>query len=74
MGKTAIKFCKKCSGLKPKDLKGVIDGDAWSEGCFGACAKKHPELAGKVYARIGGKVVACKSKKKLIKKMREAVA
>ena len=74
MGKTAVKFCKKCSGIKPKDLKGAIDRELWSEGCFGACRKKHPELEDAVYARVNGKILAAPSKKKLVKKIEKALA
>lgn len=74
MAKTAVKFCKKCSGIKPKDLKGVIDSGQWSEGCFGACKKKRPELKGMAYARVNGELIACPSKKKLVKKIAKAVA
>lgn len=73
MGKPVIKFCKKCSGIKPKHLKGVIDESAWKEGCVHACVKKGSDT-GRAFARIDGKLVVCSSKKELIKKMREAVA
>ena len=72
MGKTVIKFCKKCSGIKSKDLKGVIDKDFWKEGCVHACVKKGSD-SGRTFARIDGKLVVCPSKKELIKKMKEAV-
>ena len=75
MGKTAIKFCAKCSGIKGKDLKAAgIDKDDYSSGCIGDCAKKHPELAEKAYAKLNGKLVVCDSKKKLAKKLAKAVA
>lgn len=62
-----VRVCKKCSGIKPGDLKGVIAKEDRASGCFGACRKKHPELKGKVYVRAAGKVVAADSKKKLLK-------
>ena len=74
MSKTAIKICPKCSGIKGKHLKEVLAKDDYSCGCFGKCLKKNPELEGKAYARINGKLVACDSRKKLIKKMVAAVA
>lgn len=74
MSKTAIKICPKCSGIKGKHLKEVLTKDDYSCGCFGKCLKKNPELEGKAYARINGKLVACDSRKKLIKKMVAAVA
>lgn len=74
MGKAPIKFCKKCSGIKAKDLKGTIDRELWSEGCFGACRKRHPELKDAVYARVEGKVVAAPSKKKLVRKIERSLA
>lgn len=74
MSKTAIKICPKCSGIKAKHLKEVLAKDDYSCGCFGKCLKKTPELEGKAYARINGKLVACDSRKKLIKKMVAAVA
>lgn len=74
MSKTAIKICPKCSGIKGKHLKEVMSKDVYSCGCFGKCLKKNPELEGKAYARINGRLVACDSRKKLIKKMVAAVA
>lgn len=73
MGKPVVKFCKKCSGIKPKDLKGIIDKDAWKEGCVHACVKKNADSE-RVFARIDGRLVVCSSKKDLIKKIKEAVA
>lgn len=73
MSKTAIKICPKCSGIKGKHLKEVLAKDDYSCGCFGKCLKKNPELEGKAYARINGKLVACDPRKKLIKKMVAAV-
>lgn len=63
MSKTAIKICPKCSGIKGKHLKEVLAKDDYSCGCFGKCLKKNPELEGKAYARINGKLVACDSRK-----------
>ena len=74
MGKPHIKFCKKCSGISPKDLKGVIDKDCWKEGCVHACVKKKDAKGERVFARIDGKLVVCSSKKELIRKMKEAAA
>lgn len=73
MGKTAIKICPKCSGIKGKDLKRELPKGSYGKGCIGRCVKKHPELEGKAFAKIDGKLVVCESKKKLLKKMREAV-
>lgn len=73
MGKPHIKFCKKCSGIKPKDLKGVLDKDAWKEGCIHHCVKKDKD-AKRAFARIDGALVVCESKKELIRKMKEALA
>ena len=74
MGKTVIKFCKKCSGISPKDLTGTIDKSYWKEGCVHACVKKKDAASGRTFARIDGKLVVCSSKKELIKKMKDAVA
>ncbi|MBM6755350.1 DUF1450 domain-containing protein [Collinsella tanakaei] len=69
MGKPHVKFCKKCSGIKPKDLKGELDKDAWKEGCIHHCVKKHATCP---FARIDGELVMCDSKKELIKKLKKA--
>lgn len=74
MGKPVVKFCKKCSGIKPKDLKGIIDKDSWKEGCVHACVKKKDADPERVFARIDGRLVVCSSKKDLIRKIKEAVA
>ena len=69
----AIKFAHGgCHG--PKDLKGIIDKDAWKEGCVHACVKKKDAEPERVFARIDGRLVVCSSKKDLIKKIKEAVA
>lgn len=73
MGKPVVKICKKCSGIKPKDLKGVISKDVWKEGCIHACVKKS-DRAERVLARIDGRLVVAASKKDLIAKIKEAVA
>lgn len=73
MGKPVVKICKKCTGIKAKDLKGVIPKDAWKEGCVHACVKKS-ERGERVFARIDGKLVVASSKTDLIAKIKEAVA
>ena len=72
MGKATVKYCPKCSGIKKKDLKGILDADAVATGCIGKCLKKNPDLDGKAFAKIDGKLVVCDSKKKLVKKMVKA--
>ena len=75
MSKAKIKICPKCSGVKKKKLveAGVPEGDI-STGCIGDCIKKHPELEGKAFAKIDGKLVVCDSGKKLAKKAAKALA
>ncbi|MCF2621979.1 hypothetical protein [Collinsella tanakaei] len=73
MGKPVVKFCKKCSGIKSKDLKGILPKDAWKEGCVHACVKKS-DKAERVFARIDGRLVVASSKKDLIAKIKDAVA
>ena len=75
MSKAKIKVCPKCAGLKKKDLKEAgLSKDEVSCGCIGACVKKHPELEGKAFAKVDGKLVVCDSKKKLLKKLASAAA
>lgn len=73
MGKARVRFCKKCSGVKPKDLKGVLEKGEWKEGCVHACSRRRSD-PGCAFARIDGELVVCSSKKKLVKRVREAVA
>lgn len=73
MGKPVVKICRKCSGIKPKDLKGVLPKDTWKEGCVHACVKKS-DRSDRVLARIDGKLVVASSKKDLIAKIKDAVA
>ncbi|HIS40127.1 MAG TPA: hypothetical protein IAC12_04700 [Candidatus Aphodovivens avistercoris] len=68
-----VRVCKKCSGVSPKDFKGTVDKSHIRSGCFGACAKKHPELKGKAYAKVDGKLVVRDSKKKLVKAVAAAL-
>lgn len=68
-----VRICKKCSGIAPKDLKGVVDKKHRKTGCFGVCAKKHPELKGRVYVKVDGELMARDSKKKLVRALAEAV-
>lgn len=63
----SVRICKKCSGISAKDLKEIVGKDDVRTGCFGTCAKKHPELKGKAYAKVGKKLIARESKKKLLK-------
>lgn len=75
MSKATVKICPKCSGVKKKKLvEAGVPEDEISTGCIGDCLKKHPELDGKAYAKIGGKLVVCDSGKKLAKKAAKAVA
>lgn len=69
-----VRLCKKCSGIKAKDLKGAVDKEDVRCGCFGACRKKHPELKGRVYVRVRGGIVSAGSKKKLRRSVAEALA
>ena len=84
-----VRLCKKCSGIKAKDLKGAVGKEDVRCGCFGACRKKHPELKGRVfgacrkkhpelkgrvYVRVRGGIVSAGSKKKLRRAVAEALA
>lgn len=74
MSKSKVKYCPKCSGIKKKQLKEAgVDMGAVSTGCIGDCIKKHPELEGKAYAKVAGKLVVCDSGKKLAKKLAKAL-
>lgn len=74
MSKAKVKYCPKCSGIKKKQIKEAgLNKDAVSTGCIGDCIKKHPELEGKAFAKIDGKLVVCDSGKKLVKKMAQAL-
>ena len=53
-----LKLCKKCSGVSPKDFKGVVAKGDIRTGCFGHCAKKYKELEGKAYVKYDGAIVA----------------
>ncbi len=68
-----LKLCKKCSGVSPKDFKGVVAKGDIRTGCFGHCAKKHKELEGKAYVKYDGAIVTRGSKKKLVKAVAECV-
>lgn len=68
-----IRICKKCSGVCAKDFKGIVDKSEIRTGCFGTCIKKHPELKGKPYVKVGKKIIAADSKKKLTKAVAAAL-
>ncbi|OUP09810.1 hypothetical protein [Collinsella sp. An2] len=68
-----VRICKKCSGIKPGDLKGIVKKKDRRCGCFGACAKKHPELKGKCYVRVGKRLVVADSKKELLATLAEGL-
>lgn len=68
-----VRICKKCSGIAPKDLKGVVDKEQRKTGCFGVCAKKHPELRDKAYVKVGRELIVADSKKKLVRAVAAAV-
>lgn len=75
MSKARIKLCPKCSGIKPgKLIEAGIAKDDISRGCFGQCRKKHPELEGRAYVRLDGKLISAGSKKKLVKKVAAALS
>lgn len=62
-----VRICKKCSGVQPGDFKGVVKKKHRNVGCFGVCAKKHPELKGSCYVKAGKRVVAASSKEELLR-------
>lgn len=63
---TQVRICKKCSGIEASDFKGVVKKKDRKIGCFGVCAKKHPELKGSCYVKMGKSVVSAPSKKELV--------
>ncbi len=63
---TQVRICKKCSGIEASDFKGVVKKKNRKIGCFGVCAKKHPELKGSCYVKMGKSVVSASSKKELV--------
>ena len=58
------------TGFQPPFLAGRGE---WKEGCVHACSKRRSD-PGCAFARIDGELVVCSSKKKLVKRVREAVA
>lgn len=75
MSKATVRICPKCSGVKKKTLvEAGVPKDEISTGCIGDCLKKHPELEGRAFAKVDGKLVVCDSGKKLAKKAAKAVA
>ena len=51
----------------------MLEKGEWKEGCVHACSKRRSD-PGCAFARIDGELVVCSSKKKLVKRVREAVA
>ena len=67
--KIKVEICKKCSGLEVKALKGILKEKHFSTDCIGKCAKKYPELKGKVYGYIKGDFVVCDSQTEFLAKV-----
>lgn len=68
-----VKVCKKCCGFNPKELKKLIDKDDYKVECIGECARKRPELSGKVYGFIKGKLTVCDTKEEFFEKIKQII-
>lgn len=66
-----LKVCKKCSGLDVKELKSFAKDTNCKIriGCIGKCARKCPELSGKVHGLLDGVHVVCDTKEEFFKKI-----
>lgn len=54
-----VEVCAYCSGFEVTELKDKVKAKI---GCIGKCAKKNPELQGKVYGFLNGEFVVCDTK------------
>lgn len=68
-----IKVCKRCSGFDVKELKDYIGAKEYSVGCIGKCARKCPELSGKVYGLINGELTVCNTKEEFFEAIKKIV-
>lgn len=66
-----VKVCKKCSGFPVKELKEFVPQKEYRVECIGKCAKKRPELSGKVYGLLNGELVVCDTKEEFFTKIRQ---
>ena len=64
-----VKVCKRCSGFDVKELKQHLGAKDYSIGCIGGCARKHPELSGKVFGLLNGKLTICDTKEEFFSKI-----
>lgn len=61
-----VEVCAYCSGFDVKELKGLVKAKV---GCIGKCAKKCPELQGKVYGFLNGVFTVCETKAAFLAKI-----
>ncbi len=61
-----IEVCANCSGFDVKELKPIAKAKI---GCIGKCARKCPELNGKVYGFLNGEFTVCETKEEFFAKI-----
>ncbi|MCI8388362.1 MAG: hypothetical protein HFE63_07875 [Clostridiales bacterium] len=69
--KKKFRVCKRCLGFDVAELADKVSADDLSTGCISRCARKHPELAGKVYGFLAGEFVVCDTKEEFFAKIAE---
>lgn len=65
--KVKVKVCKKCSNFDVTELEGMVKH--YKTGCIGKCARKCPELQGKIYGYLNGNFVVCDTKEQFFAKI-----
>lgn len=68
-----IKVCKRCSGFDVKELKGFAPAKEYAVGCIGKCARKCPELSGKVFGLINGELTVCNTKEDFFAEIKKII-
>jgi hypothetical protein len=64
-----VKVCKKCSGFDVLELKGKVKTKDYTTGCIGKCTAKCPELQGKIFGFLNGKLTVCDTKEEFFDKI-----
>jgi hypothetical protein len=68
-----IKVCKKCSGFDVQELAAFVPAREYGVGCVRQCQRRHPELRGKFFGLLNGRLVVCDEKEEFFAAVKKII-